>query len=191
MNADEISLILEKGLKSLGMTITTPALDRIVLLSRGLPYYPHLLGLHSSRASLEKRSLEIDLLLVNLGIEAAIEDAQQTIRSAYLTATDSAQKDNLFRQVLLACALAETDERGFFRAAAVREPLRQITPGRNLDIPNFAQHLSDFSSEKRGFILRKEIDVRPKYRFSDPLMQPHVIMEGLRSGMISDENLIS
>jgi Cdc6-like AAA superfamily ATPase len=184
MAPEEISGIIQKGLAMLGMTISPPVINRIVLLARGLPHYAHLIGLHGSRAAIDARSLEVDSASVNRGIEKALQDAQQKIRTDYRLATQSVKKHTLFSDVLLASALAEADERGFFTASAIRKPLRQIT-GRNYEIPNFAQHLAEFSGEKRGFILRREGENRYKYRFSDPLMQPYVIMLGLQNSRIS------
>jgi Cdc6-like AAA superfamily ATPase len=187
MTPEEISTILTKGLDALGMTIAQDALDRVVLLARGLPHYAHLLGLTSARAALETHSLEISVSCVNRGIETAIEESQQSIQTAYRDATHSTKPGALFKDVLLACALADADERGFFAPVDVRKPLRLIT-GAPYEIQNYAQHLSEFSSKKRGHILRREKDGGPrsKYRFADPLMQPYVIMQGLQSGKISE-----
>lgn len=122
--------------------------------------------------------------IVNQAIAKAIEDAQQSIRNAYYDAIRSPRKDNLFADVLLACALAKTNELGYFAAQDVRQPIRGIT-GKNYDIPTFAQHLNEFSEIKRGRILQKTGDRRRyRYRFSDPLMQPYVIMQGVVSGKV-------
>ena len=89
--------------------------------------------------------------------------------------------------MLLSCALAPIDDLGYFAAADVREPLRKIT-GKKYDIPSFAQHLNEFSDRKRGRILRKIGERRLyRYRFSDPLMQPFVIMQGVVDDMIHEE----
>jgi hypothetical protein len=90
---------------------------------------------------------------LSVAITKAIDSAQKSIRTAYHNAIRSARKDNLFASVLLACALAKTDELGGFAAQDVRGPIRKIT-GKEYDIPSFAQHLNDFSEEKRGAILR-------------------------------------
>jgi len=179
MNPEEIGAIVHKGLDSLGMTVSPDALARIVSLARGLPHYAHLIGVHASRAALDAHSLEVTVGFVNRGIEFALQDAQQTIRTKYLLATQSVKKRTLFADVLLACALAEADERGFFTAANVRTPLCQIT-GKKYELPNFAQHLAEFVDEKRGRILQREGKTRYWYRFADPLMQPYVIMRGLQ-----------
>jgi hypothetical protein len=88
----------------------------------------------------------------------------------------------------VSCALAPIDDLGFFAAADVREPLREIT-GKNYNSPSFSQHLNEFSDKKRGRILRKVGERRRyRYRFSDPLMQPFVIMQGVVNDMIPEES---
>lgn len=184
MSPSEITQIISTGLSHLGMTIDDQARRRVVLLAQGLPHYAHLIGLHASRAALDSHSTSVSVEIVNQAIAKAIEDAQQSIRNPYYDAIRSPRKDNLFAEVLLACALARTNELGYFAAQDVRQPIRGIT-GRNYDIPTFAQHLNEFSGIKRGRILQKTGDKRRyRYRFSDPLMQPYVIMQGVVSGKV-------
>lgn len=184
MSPSEISQIVSTGLSHLGMTIDDHARRRIVLLAQGLPHYAHLIGLHASRAALDSHSTSVSVEIVNQAIAKAIEDAQQSIRNAYYDAIRSPRKDNLFADVLLACALAKTNELGYFAAQDVRQPIRGIV-GKNYDIPTFAQHLNEFSEIKRGRILQKTGDKRRyRYRFSDPLMQPYVIMQGVVGGKV-------
>jgi hypothetical protein len=191
MTPTEIGSIIDTGLNRLEMTIDLTARDRVVLLAQGLPHYAHLICLHAARFALDQKTATITMDIVALAIGNAIKDAQHSIRTAYGAAIRSARKDNLFREVLLSCALATMDDLGFFAAADVRGPLRSIT-GRDYDIPTFAQHLNEFSDTKRGRILKKIGDRRRyRYRFSDPLMQPFVIMQGVVSDMIPDALLKS
>lgn len=53
------------------------------------------------------------------------------------------------------------------------------------DIPSFARHLASFCKSERGSVLKKiGMKRRFRYRFTDPLMQPFVILKGLAGGMI-------
>jgi Cdc6-like AAA superfamily ATPase len=185
MSVLEIQQIIDTGLQGLGMSIDAEAQTKISLFSQGLPHYAHLLGLHASRTALdEDLSLHVTSAIVDRAINKALQDAQQSIHSAYHQATLSSRKDNLFADVLLSCALAPQDSLGFFAAQDVRQPMREIT-GKPYEIPSFAQHLNEFS-EKRGPILRKTGNKRRyRYRFTNPLMQPFVIMQGFASGKIS------
>ncbi len=187
MGREEIRGILIKGAEKLGMRITEPALRRITAISQGLPHYAHLLGQHATREALKQRSLDIGPEHVRSAIARATEDAQQSVQKAYHEGIRSAQKGSLFADVLLSCAMARCDELGYFKAQDVREPMCLVT-GKQYDIPNFAQHLSDFSSEKRGRILHVVGEKRRlSYHFRDPLMQPFVLMQGEVTGRLPED----
>jgi Cdc6-like AAA superfamily ATPase len=185
----EIRSIVEVGLQQLQMKASVYSLGRIALLARGLPHYAHLLGLHSARSAIAEKSLEVTPAHVERAIHQALSDAQQHIAHAYHKATTSPRKQNLFGDVLLACALATVDDMGTFAAQDVREPLCLITQN-DYDIPTFAQHLSEFSSEKRGDVLRRIGSAhRYRYRFVDSLLQPYVIMRGVSSNRVPAQYL--
>jgi energy-coupling factor transporter ATP-binding protein EcfA2 len=179
MSTKEIRSILTTGTNELDMTIASMAASRIAKLSQGLPHYAHLLGLYACRAALDQERLEIAAPDVREAVNRAINGAQQSVRTAYDFAVRSPRKDNLFSDVLLACAMAETNELGFFAAQDVRGPMRDIT-GKRYEIPSFARHLNEFCDDKRGPILTKDGTRRRfRYRFINPLLQPFVIMRGL------------
>ena len=108
MSKAELLEIVDKGLKQLGMTIDPIGRERIAGLSQGLPHYAHLLRLHASQAALGEGKLHIGPEHVRRAIEKAQTQAQQSIVSAYHRATSS-PRENLYPQVLLACALAKAD----------------------------------------------------------------------------------
>lgn len=178
MSSAEIQSILRRGLGQLKMSIEETALRRITAISQGLPHYAHLLGQHAARAAIAKSSMVVTASNVRDAVCSAAEDAQQSVQRAYQDAIRSPQKGNLFADVLLACSMATCDELGYFKAADVRGPMCEIT-GKDYDIPNFSQHLSEFASAKRGNILQVIGEKRRKsYHFRDPLIQPYVIMQG-------------
>jgi Cdc6-like AAA superfamily ATPase len=184
MSGPEMDSLLEKGVQKLGMTIQSAAKRRIVKLSQGLPHYAHLLALHASRAAIDNQSLDVTTDAVHSALERALTGTQQSILTTYETAVRSARKDNLFSKVLLACAMADTNELGEFAAQDVRTHLAQIA-GRRYEIPSFAQHLKEFTETKRGPVLTKTgIPRLYRYKFSEPLLQPYVIMQGIKSRLI-------
>jgi Cdc6-like AAA superfamily ATPase len=186
MSPDEIEQIFRTGLSRLSMSIEKAGLKRITVLSQGLPHYAHLLGLYASRVALDARSSEILLGDVHLAVNRALDGAQQSIRASYHLALRSPRKDNLFAEVLLSCALAQTDALGEFAAQDVRSPMQAIT-GKDYGISSFAQHLNEFADVKRGTILRKSGTKRRfRYKFTNPLMQPFVIMRGVSVGRLTD-----
>ena len=189
MSPNELVEIVLRGLGSVGMTIELHALELVASLSQGLPHYTHLLGLHAARHAIDSRRLQVSREDVRKAISSAVQRAQESIQFAYHTATMSPRPDNLYKQVLLACALAPTDERGYFAAADVRAPMSAIKR-RRYEISAFSQHLNNFCDPGRGAILQKTgTRRRYRFRFSNPLMQPYVIMRGLDSRMISEKTV--
>jgi hypothetical protein len=55
-----------------------------------------------------------------------LESSQNTLKKDYEDATRSNQERARFRQILTACALAKTDESGYFTAKQVQSPLAAI-----------------------------------------------------------------
>ena len=179
MELDELYELLDKGTSRLDMELEPKARHRIAVLSQGLPPYAHRLALHATRAAIRKRRRTITEDDVKHAIKDAVENAQQSLRDNYRKAVSSPQTGNLFGQVLLACARAKTDDFGYFAAADVRKPMSRIMK-KPYEIPSFARHLNSFCQPERGCVLRKEGEKhRYRYRFTDPLMQPFVIMKGI------------
>ncbi len=159
----------------------------LVQIPMRLPHFTHMLSLHAAQHAVDNDRLNVNMDDVRAAIKRSLKHAQQSVVSAYDRAVASANKNNLYRQVLLACALADTDERGFFYAGAVRKPMSDIMT-KPYDIPAFSPHVSAFCQEDRGPILRRYGTPKNyRFRFKDPLMQPYVIMRGLDSGLITDQ----
>lgn len=189
MSRPELADIVLKGTRSSDLKIERRAVDRITMLSQGLPHYTHLLAQQAGLATIYRRGVRVGLEDVDTEIESSINKAQESTRDLYYRATFST-RENMYKQVLLACACAPTDEKGFFPAAAVRRPL-SIIMGRPYEIPQFALHLNAFSSD-RGPMLKKEGTTKKfRYRFTNPLMQPYVTMRGLTDNMIDSDTLES
>ncbi|TMD93031.1 MAG: AAA family ATPase, partial [Chloroflexi bacterium] len=177
METSELGEIVDKGMAKGGMAIENSAKEWIVSLSRGLPHYTHLLSLHAGLAAISEDRDTITEADVRTAIRAAITKAQEYILQMYEKATWSTRQTN-YREVLLACAVAPTDARGYFAASDVRDPLSTIL-SRKYEIPNFIANLNKLASEERGDVLQKTGIARSfRYRFRDPLLQPYVILRG-------------
>ena len=190
MRREEIYELLRNGAGRLGIKITQQAQLRIALLSQGLPHYAHLLALHSVRTALDDGTASVEVSHVSNAIAKAAAGSQRSLLSDLQKATTSPQKGkHLYREVLLACAMAKTDQFGFFYAADVRGPLSTIMR-KPYAIPSFAKHLNDFCHTEKGPVLQK-VGVKHKfrYRFINPLLQPLVIMNGIVNGLITEEVL--
>lgn len=191
MSAAELEEILNKGVRSVNMSIDSDSRQAIAMLSQGLPHYAHLLGLHSGRQALDSGRSQITVKDVDQAVRKAIDNSQQTLVAAYHKATASPRTENLYAQVLLACALAKADQLGYFAAADLRESLSRIMKKR-YEIAAFSRHLADFCDEDRGPVLERiGVPRRFRFRFKNPLLQPFIIMQGLASQLISRSDLHS
>lgn len=190
MSINERNEIIEKGLKHLKMAIDNDAMNYIANLSQGLPHYIHSLALHATRAAIQGKTKNITVDHVETAITKALEQAQESIKSLYHEAIASSKKNAMFVQVLLACALAETDSLGCFIASDVRDPLSAIMR-RRYDIPSFARHLKEFCEKERGPILQRfGVKHRYRFRFANPLMEPFITMKGVKERFIEKGALL-
>lgn len=187
MSTTELGEIIDKRLKQLDMSIDSDARMKIIVLARGLPMYVHSLGKLSAMRAIYDFRKQIIEEYVDKSIEEMINSSQQSLRTKYDRAISSNQPGNLFREVLLACALTKSDDNGFFVPASVREPLSKIM-GKDIQIAQYQNHLNNFMGEERGkILLRSGVERQYRFRFRDPAMQPFVLMKGISDGTISND----
>ena len=191
MSIEERREILDKIIPRLGMRLQADALWKIVHLSRGLPSYVHALGQSAALAAIARKSLEITEKDVDKAIDRVLGKSTESVQESYSKAVDSNRNDSMYKQVLLACALAETNDRGTFSPTAVCQPLTMILRRDKLvQIAAFQQHLQKFISDDRGSVLvRKGLERSYRYRFKDPMMQPYVIMKGIEQELVKSNAL--
>ena len=73
---------------------------------------------------------------------------------------------------------------------AVRGPFNQIMMDRTYPVSAFTKHLHDLCDPERGPLLQKTGGKhKHRFRFTNALVQPFVLMNGLASGMISQAQL--
>jgi hypothetical protein len=189
MSSDELNEILNSRFAKAQITIEGDARWKVVTLSRGLPEFVHSLGRASALNAIKEHRRAIKEVDVDAGIRTIILQSDQSTSTAYKKAIDSNRQDALYRQVLLACAIAKTDDEGKFTPKDVVQPLSGIL-GRKVDIANFQNHLGAFSGEDRGHILERFGKERSyKYRFREPKMQPYVLMQGVAAGSLGNDGL--
>jgi hypothetical protein len=93
------------------------------------------------------------------------------------------------KKALLACALTDTDELGFFPAAEVGKWMTALSD-KEYDVPNYIHYLKEFCTDKRGRVLQSMGEARRvRYRFADPMMQPFVIINAVGKGELMLETL--
>jgi Cdc6-like AAA superfamily ATPase len=184
MSKKELADIIDERVPKLGMSISEEVKAQIIRLSQGLPGYVHLLGQLSVRAAIDRQSIPIGSEHLQLALREALDKADYNTRQDYYKAVESPAKDNKYKEALLACALAETNELGMFFAGNVREPYSRIR-GKPMEIAHFATHLNEFCSDDRGpALIRSGKRKRYQYRFANPLLQPLTVMVGVRDKMI-------
>ncbi len=178
MARQELGQIIQKGFALANLKFEKGLDEHIADLSQGYPSYTHLLGLWSGRLTVEGGEACVTRLILDASIPKALENATGGVQHAYETAVMSSQVTNLFREVLLACALAQKDSLGRFRAIDVREPLRLVT-GKTYDTGAFQSHLAKFCEVERGPILKKTGRRRNyRWQFVDPQIIPYIRMLG-------------
>lgn len=190
MAPKELAEIVEKRLPPLGMKIEPDALAHIVSLSRGLPHYTHLLAQQSAKQAVGERCLTVTITHVEQALTNCVAETAQTIREQYHTATISPRKGNIYKEVLLAAALAQVDDLGYFQPSDLRTPLAKLLHKEDAPVSLFGQHLKNLCEDDRGAILEQIGSERKyRYRFVEPMMQPFVLMQGLRNNLITRQQV--
>lgn len=185
MDDRELKEIITSRASRTVMQFDPDAMWTIITLSRGLPFFTQTLSKHAALVAIENRRLTVTNDDVEASMERFIKDTEASFKDEYRAATRSNQA-NFFQESLLACALAESDEDGFFTANDVVEPYSAIVKEKKR-IAHFERHLRRFSSDEGGNILIcRGGERRQTFRFTDPMMQPYVIIRGIQKGMIDE-----
>lgn len=184
MTVEELREIVKTGIASVEMEISDEAVSEICAVSLGLPNYVHALGLASGSAAIDRRSRNIEKEDVAEAMATVIMESQQTVIRAFDMATSSPRRRNYYFQVLLACALADTDSLGYFRAADIRAAYSRIM-GRERTVSTYSRHLHGLCDDRRGAVLQRfGVSRNYRFRFTDPILQPYVLMKGLERGLV-------
>jgi Cdc6-like AAA superfamily ATPase len=186
MKGSELDTLLVSRFSQAGMQIIGDAKWKIINLTKGLPAFAHSLGRDAAVAAIDERSLDISEAHVDIAIEKIVQSSQNSLKNDYEVAVLSNQVKARFRQILTACAMAKSDERGYFTPKQVQGPLADILK-KSVGIDSFNPNLKELASDKRGNVLEQIGSERfYRYRFSDPAMQPYVIMKGIKDGHLSE-----
>lgn len=184
MDKAELSEIISERYAEVGLHASDGIKSKLVDLAQGLPGFVHLAGREAALSAIHRRSRNIEEQDYEKAIVESVRNAHESLISAYNKAVYS-PRENLYKEVLLACAIADTDERGKFSASDVRDQLSEIL-GRPVEISYFARHLSSFCSLEKGPVLRKTGKAKGfQYQFIEAPLQPYIIMSGKKDGLIS------
>jgi hypothetical protein len=185
MTRDELQDIGTRGLKRLDMTMADDALRLVRVIPRGLPQYAHLIAQEGARHALLADRDGVTRNDVMGGLEVGLSKLDRSLSRAYEQATYSPRKTRL-KEVLLACALAKLGDMGDFSPSDIRVPYSRIIK-EDVNIDRFNPQLTTLATT-RDILTREGEDRRWRYRFRDPLMEPFVLLDGLRSGSINPED---
>jgi hypothetical protein len=185
MSIVDLGRILDSRLQLTPLRISDDARMEIVTLSCGLPYYVQTLGRFATLNAIKNHRLRVESEDVNAAIENFLDESGKLFDNDYHISIESRQNNNILPEVILACALTPCDPGGIFKPSDVTETLNFINSERSYTHARVQQYLSQFASERRGRILtRSGMKSSYRYRFSDALMQPFIIMKGINDGMI-------
>jgi histone H3/H4 len=168
------------------MTIQKAAVDSVTGVSQGLPHYTHLLTQLAGQAALSARRATVEGGDMDAAVERAIDRAGQSVAAAYHRAVED--EEGRRRDVLLACALADEDEFGFFSTADVGGPLRQIR-SQQLEEEVLSGELDKLADGEEEPVLQRGGFGSRRYRFANPLLQPYVVMRGLSDGLVKPRDV--
>ena len=185
MSSDELGQILDEGLAQAGFTIEPEARQQVVSVSQGFPHFTHLLAQSAARVALDGGRRRIGTGDVVAGISRAVDRSDQSIRETYHKAATPVRKTSHWREAIIACALAESDDRGYFSSRMVAEQYDRLRD-RKTGQEGVAYYLGNLTKAERGPLLERTGPIRRyRYRFVNPLMRPYVLMMATRDGMIS------
>jgi len=191
MTRPELQTLIDERLSKVSINIDSDSKWKVINLSKGLPALVHTLGKDSALAAISHRRLQITEPDVNSAINVLLESSQNTLKSDYELAVRSNQAKARFKQILTACALAKTDESGYFTAKQVQGPLADILK-KEIGIDGFNPNLKELASDKRGNILQQKGSERIyRYRFRNPAMQPYAIMKGITEKFLNEAAMLA
>ena len=186
MSSAEMQVLLESRINKLGMKLSGDAKWKTINLSKGLPAFAHALGKGAVLSAIQLRKLAIAESDVDQSIDDLLTGSQNTLKNDYEVATRSNQERARFKQIITACALAKTDESGYFTPKQVQQPLESILK-KPVGIDGFNPNLKELASEKRGQVLQQIGSEKIyRYRFRNPAMQPYVIMKGIQLSFLDE-----
>lgn len=177
MSNPELCGILADRYSRIGLQCSKDMIDRLVDLSGGFPGYLHLAGREAALSAICAKRTAITEPDYLQAVSESLRRTQESTVAACDRAVHGA-KGTIYKEVLLACAMAKCDERGTFAAADVRDALTRIL-GRRIEIANFARHLAAFCDPDRGPVLRtngKQTDRPLRYRFADAALQRYIYL---------------
>lgn len=182
MARPELCAMLADRYFRIGLQCSENMIDRLVDLSCGFPGNLHLAGREAALSAVRAKRTEITEQDYVQALGESVRRSQDSAVGAYHRAIHRASQ-TIYKEVLLACAMAKSDDRGTFTAADVRDALSEVL-GRRVEITNFAKHLAAFCDPDRGPVLHKsgKDETPARYQFIDSALQRYVFLTARKAG---------
>jgi Cdc6-like AAA superfamily ATPase len=172
MSDEELNEIITKGFETLQIKIPDAIKQKIITFSSGFPHYTHLLCKFCAKEAIKREADEVSTEDLNEAIRLSVENTSEQSRIAYKKAILSSSSKSQWKEVLFACALANTDEFDRFSTNDVQKEFSTLT---NKTRASITYNLGKFCSEERGNILEKVGAGRNfKYRFLNPMIKAFI-----------------
>ncbi len=171
----DIEEISKNGYDTIGFTYEDEVINQITKYSCGFGHYAHLLAKYVGKYALSQRRKHLTASDFYNGSSLAIENANESIKEEYRIATVSDNTKDKFKNVLHACAIAESDEHQTFSNSDILEAFINIT-GQDTTQPKLAYNIGKLCLEDRGEVLVKLPGQYTRYRFKNPLLQAYICL---------------
>ncbi len=174
MNDYEARDLIDENLQIIGIKIKDDILTKMIELSSGFPNYLHLLCKYAAIEAIVLNNDTISESHFDKAVQKSIDNSDYSIRNAYQKAISSTSGKNQFADVLLACAMAITDDDNSFGSMEVLEQYNQIT-GNEHKPESINYNLGMLCKRERAEILTKlGRQKNARYRFRKPLLKAFV-----------------
>jgi len=174
MSHTESKEMIKNNLDLVSLKIKTDISEKIIEFASGFPNYLHLLCKYAAREAILNDQTSINEIHFKHAVIKSVENSDYSIKKTYALATKSSQAQNQFANVLLACALADTDENSTFDSVDVLSQYNNIT-GQEHKKESINYNLGMLCKKERAEILRKAgKPKKARYKFKKPLLKAFV-----------------
>ena len=184
MNEEELRQLINTGEKVAGLAYDPHVKERIVALSRGLPYQAQLLCLHCGQSAVNRGSEMVEKEDLIQSIEKVSQMAPPQVERTFERIFIGKEKET-DRTVAFAAALCACDYYGYFTLADISNVSGKV----DIDLPPLDETeaiLKRLASPEYDNVIKFRLDGRETYYgFSDPIMRPYILCrEAVGRGLV-------
>ena len=186
MEDTEVQALLCQGEIKARIKFDDAVQTAIITLSKGTPYYVHLLALLAGRHGLGRNSKTIVCEDLRAAISDVLSEADPKLAKAYEDAT-RAESNQFMTDIMFAAAVAPMDRYGRFGAEEAMKELEAYS-GKPHPILNDFCGLTQLSKNEKSRILKLTVSEvgANTYEFTNPLMRHYILFrQAERRGMIA------